>query len=184
MSTKELSPTHESSLSLRPELPTVPDAFMRADYEGWLEKRIKRFQLKCYQKTQAERLEVLRQINQIQTECLTLMRHEADWKHFQQEDRLRQKRLDLEEMNLDQRMEDALYERATRLRERSQPTPATPKKSDLVDRITAQLDQALRTEAGIKAVLRRAREEHPELKSPLDEWEARVTWDLRERKWF
>ena len=38
------------------ELPTVPDAFMRTEYEGWLEERIKRFQLRTYQKTQSDQM--------------------------------------------------------------------------------------------------------------------------------
>jgi len=179
-------PLNAELVPLPADLPTVPEAFRRTDYEGWLEETIKRFQLKRYQRTQAERLAVLKQINQIQTECLALARNEADWRHFQQEDRLRQKRLDLQEMEIDQRMEDLLYEREGKLRERTKTAvPAPPlKPRDPVEEIAAQLEQAIRTEAGMKEVFDKAKQKHPHLKSWLDEWEARLSWDLRERKWF
>ena len=129
---------------------------------------------------------MLRQINQIQGQCLALARNEADWRHFQQEDRLRKMRLDLDEMELDQRMEDLLYERQRKLQERSSPVepPAPPKHRDPVEEITAQLEQAIRTQAGVKGVFAKARRAHPHLEEWLNECEARLSWDLKERKWF
>ena len=129
---------------------------------------------------------MLRQINQLQGECLALARNEADWRHFQQEDRLRQKALDLREMELDQRMEDLLYERERKIRERSRAgdAPPPPKRRDLVEDITAGLEQAIRTEAGVKEVFAKVRKTHPHLEEWLSEWEAKVAWDLKERKWF
>jgi hypothetical protein len=167
------------------ELPTVPEAFRRSEYEGWLEEAVKTFQLKRYQKTQAERLAVLRQINQIQNECLALARNEANWQHFRQEDRLRQKRLDLDELELDQRMEDVRYERERKVRERARAAaaPPSPKRRSLVEEITSQVEDAIRAEVEIKEVFDRARKEHPHLASWLNEWEAKVSWDLKERKW-
>lgn len=166
------------------ELPTVPDAFRRTDYEGCLIEAHKRWQLKRYQRTQAERVAVLKQINQLQTECLALARNEANWRHFQQEDRLRQKRLDLEELELDQRMDDLLYEREMKLRGRSRSVPAPePKRLNLADQIAAQLEEAIRTEAAVKESFVKARKLHPHLDEWLSEWEAKVSWDLRERKW-
>jgi len=183
---KELSRRDRGMAPLRPELPTVPDAFRRTDYEGVIEEIIKGIQLRRYQKTQRERIGVLKQINEIQKECLALARNEADWQHFHQEDRLRQKRLDVQEMELDARMEDLLYERQRKIFERGIPPlpQAPPKPRDMVEEITEQLEQAIRTEAGVKEVFGRARERDPKLKGWLDEWEARVTWELRERKWF
>lgn len=63
---------------MRAELPTVPEAFRRSEYEGWLPERIKQFQLRSYQRTQAERIIVIQQINQLQSQCLTLMHNEAN----------------------------------------------------------------------------------------------------------
>ncbi len=172
-------------IPLRPELPSVPDAFIRAEYEGWPVEVFKRFQLKQYQRTQAERLEVLKQINEIHGQCLALARNEANWRHLEQEDRLRQKRLDVEEMELEQRMEDLVYERERKRQERISPaTPATSsKRRDPVEHITAQLEEAIRTEAGIKEAFAHARKKYPHLETWLSEWEAKVSWDLRERKW-
>ncbi len=171
---------------LQPDLPTVPDAFRRTEYEGWLEESIKRFQLKRYQRTQSERLAVLKQINQIQAECVALARNEANWCHFRQEDRLRKKRLDVEELELDHRMEDLLYERERQLRERGKSVepPAPTKARDPVEEITTQLEQAIRTQAGVKELFARVRKTQPHLEQWLNEWEAKLSWDLKERKWF
>lgn len=186
MPKNELSRIESEIASLQPDLPTVPDAFRRTDYEGWLEESIKRFQLKRYQRTQAERLAVLKQINAIQGECLTLARNEANWRHLQQEDRLRQKRLDLEEMQLDQKTEDLLYERERKLRERVRDAAPvnSKKKRDPVEDLATELEQAIRTEAGVKDVFAKARREHPHLEEWLKQWEAKIAWDLKERKWF
>jgi len=183
---KLLSRVDSDLMPLQADLPTVPDAFRRTDYEGWLEEGIKRFQLKRYQRTQAERLAVLRQINQIQSECVALARNEADWRHFRQEDRLRQKRLDLQEMEIDHRMEDLLFEREKKLRERNAPIEpsAPPKRRDPVEEITAQLEEAIRTQAGVKELFTKARKANPHLEEWFNEWEAKVSWDLKERKWF
>jgi hypothetical protein len=171
------------------DLPTVPEAFRRVDYEGWPAEIVKSFQLKRYQKTQAQRIAVLKQINQIQGECLALARNETNWRHFGQEDRIRQKRLDLEEMELDLRLEDRLYEQEQKRRERAESaskaqSPAFPKKPSLVEEITTKLDEALRTKVAVKTVFDAARREHPGLTTWLDDWEQELAWDLKERKWF
>lgn len=171
---------------LHPELPSLPEAFASTDYDGWPVEVFKRFQLQQYQKTQAERIEVLKQINEIQRQCMTLARNESDWRHFGQEDRIRQKRLDLQELELDQQLEDRRYEREKKLFERANPAKVSepPKRRDLVEQITAEVEQAILTQTGVKEVFRRARERSPHLTAWLNDWEAKVEWDMRERKWF
>jgi hypothetical protein len=160
-----------SNLTLHhPDLPTVPEAFRRTDYEGWLEEAIKRIQLKRYQRTQAERIAVLEQINELQGQCLALRRNEANWRHFQQEDRLRKKRLDIEELELDQRMEDFLYARQNKLFARANGTAEYPKHRDPVAEITAQVENAIRTEVGLRDVFSQARKRYPHLEDWLREW--------------
>lgn len=183
---RELCRLESKIVSLQqPELPTVPDAFRRTDYEGFLEEYVKRFQLRCYQRTQAERITVLKQINELQSQCLALAHNEANWRHFRQEDRIRQKRLDLTEMELDQRIEDLQYQRGVRLSEQQRAESGMPSKAtDMVEKITHELEQAIRTEAGVKQVFEKARKQHPSLREWLDEWEEKVSWDLRERPWF
>src|SRR5712691_3696021 len=126
MPSKKLSRLDPDTIEPRVELPTVPEAFQRFDYEGLLPEAIKRLQLKAYQRTQAERLSVLRQINAIQAECLALARNESNWRHLGQEDRLRQKRLDIEELELDIRM-DELRERRSGGKEKAAHRPPPPR---------------------------------------------------------
>jgi hypothetical protein len=167
-------------------LPALPEAFRQFDYDGWLPEFIKRFQLEGYRKTQAKRQAVLRQINEIQRECLAIHRNEREWQHLAQEDRIRQKRLDLDEIELDYRVEDLLYERQKKIQERQRAAaPASlPRARDLVEEITEKLQDAVRTEAAVKKVFDQARQQYPNLKVWLDDWEQKLGWDLKERKWF
>lgn len=48
MPSKKLCRVDSEIIEPRAELPTVPDAFQRSDYEGLLLKTIKRWQLKSY----------------------------------------------------------------------------------------------------------------------------------------
>lgn len=132
---------------------------------------------------------MLRQFNALQRECIALARNEADWRHFEQEDRLRAKRLDLEEMELEERVEDFLYRRAKKLADRKaeatppkRPDPVKP--PDPVEKLTAELEQALRMQAGLQQVFDRAREQYPHLEEWINEWEERLAWDFKERQWF
>lgn len=187
MPKNELSRIDAEIPSLHPGLPTAPEAFMRTEYEGWLEEKVKRFQLRSYQRTQAERIAVLQHINRLQTECIALARNQANWRHLEQEDRIRQKRLDLEELELSHRMADVLQKREDQRVDRakaSAPPPPAPKPVDPVEEIMRSLERAIRMEASVGEVFAKARKEHPHLSEWLDEWEARVRWDLRERKWY
>ena len=186
MSNKNLSRVDPRTVAPRLTLPTLPEAFANTDYDGWLMEAVKRFQLQRYQKTQSERIEVLKQINEIQTQCLALMRNESNWQHFGQEDRIRQKRLDLQEMELDQRLEDQRYERERALKERANPTKAAEpaKRRGLLEDIASELEKAISTQANVTEVFRKAREANPGLTDWLDDLESKIAWDLRERKWF
>jgi hypothetical protein len=88
-------------------------------------------------------------------------------------------------MELDQRMEDFLYERERKIQERSTPrqSPPASKPRDPVEEITSELNQAIRTQAGVKELFARVRKEQPHLDEWLKEWEAKILWDLMERKW-
>jgi hypothetical protein len=177
MSINKLSRLNLPNVQARAELPTVPDAFRRSDYEGLIPETIKRIQLKAYQRTQAERLAVLKQINAIQGECLALARNENEWHHFDQVDRLRQKRLDIEEIELDIRMEE-LQERRNGVKEkvRREPPPRRDPIQEALDRLR------LRLRAGVEArsECERLKEEYPDSASEIEREFLKLIWDLRE----
>jgi len=160
------------------EVPIIPRAFRRSDYDGLLLEKIKRLQLQSFQKTQEERLEVLRQINELQSQCMVLSRNEADRRHFGQEDRLRKKRLDVDEMELDIKLEE-LVERRRRtyekpVREASRPSDPT---RDAIER----LRHKLRTGAEARSECDQVKEEFPEQTEEIEREFRKILADLRER---
>jgi len=159
------------------ELPKVPEAFRRADYDGFLEEAVKRFQLKAYEKTQAQRHAVLRQINQIQSECLALVRNEADWRHFKQEDRIRQKGLDIQELELSMRMEE-LQESRIRSKESVNPKPLEAR--DPIQQALIRLRRKLRSGVEARSECDRLKEEYPDHAEHIEREFRKMIWDLRE----
>ena len=159
------------------ELPTVPEAFRRSDYEGLIPETIKRIQLKAYQRTQAERLAVLRQINSIQRECLALAQNECDWRHFEQGDRLRQKRLNIEEIELDMRMEE-LQERRKGAKEEVRRD--LPPRRDPLQEALDRLRFKLRAGVEARSECERLKEEYPESANEIEKEFRKMIWDLRE----
>ena len=177
MSSRKLSRIDREPAPSRVDLPTVPDAFRRSDYEGLIPETIKRWQLKAYQRTQAERLAVLKQINAIQGECLALARNENEWRHFDQVDRLHQKRLDIEEMELDIRM-DELQEKRRGSTEKIKREP--PPRRDPIQEALDRLRLKLRAGVEARSECERLKEEFPESASEIEREFLKMIWDLRE----
>ena len=186
MSNKDLSRLNPEVLPAQAELPTVPEAFRRSDYEGWLEERVKRFQLKTYQKTQAERIKVLRQINELQKECLAIARNEQEWQRFAQQERIRQKRLDLEEMQVDDQLENVISQRTQREFDRQnirQPA-SRAKRNDLAEEFRERLRRALElhqvgTEG--RAEIERLKKLYPDQADQLEQTFQTILADMREQ---
>jgi hypothetical protein len=185
VSNKNLSHSNPEIVPARADLPTVPEAFRRSEYEGWLGERVKRFQLKTYQKTQGERIKVLRQINELQKECLAIARNENDWQHFAQHERIRQKRLDLEEMQVDDQLESMMCDRAERaLNGQKNPPASRSKRNDLAEEFRDRLRRALelhRVGTEGRDEIERLKTEHPELADELEQTFLTILSDMRER---
>jgi hypothetical protein len=164
---------------LRPDLPTLPAAFSSTEYDGWLAERIKRFQLQTYQRTQAERVAVLKQINELQHQCLAIARNESDWQYFAQEDRLRQKRLDIQEIELDMRMEEL---REQRMKARAPVVLHKPERQDPIREALNRLRNKLRTGVEARSECDRLKREYPEYASEIEREFGKMLSDLREEE--
>ena len=90
-----------------PELPSPPTAFYSNEYEGWFREAKKRFELQSYGRTQEERVKTLKQINELQSQCLAILKNEGDLTRFRQEERQRQMRLSIEDTELEIKAEEA-----------------------------------------------------------------------------
>jgi hypothetical protein len=162
---------------LHADLPTLPEAFSSTEYDGWLVERIKRFQLKTYQKTQTERIAVLRQINELQTQCLAINRNENDWKHFAQEDRLRQKRLDIQEIELDMQLEEL---RERRIKSRAPVIVHKPELRDPMREALLRLRNKLRTGIEARSECDRLKQEYPAYAAEIEREFRKMMADMRE----
>jgi len=187
MNVASKKPTHVRSEvvhlpKLHGDLPSLPAAFSSTEYDGWLAERIKRFQLQTYQRTQAERLAVLRQINELQTQCLAIAQNEANWQHFAQEDRLHQKRLDIQEIELDMRLEELLEQRQTRALEKMMPKapPKPPPPRDPIREALNRLRSRLRTGIEARSECDQLKREFPEYAVEIEREFRKMIADLRD----
>lgn len=120
------SPTDARASGNHPTgMPEIPAALAATGYEGWFSEAVKRLQLQSYQRTQAERLAGLRQIRELQVAFLDIAKGKADWQKLPQEDKLRQMRLDIEEIELEIKKAE-LYEKRAALEKRKDAKAAPP----------------------------------------------------------
>lgn len=157
-------------------MPTVPAAFQQTEYEGWIAEKIKQWQLREFQKTQSERIGVLKQIRETQAQCLAIAENESNWLTFAQRERMKQKRLDIEEIELDMRLEDL------RNQGRKLPEPVNHK-SEPPDPMQEALDRLRwRLRAGVEArsEYERLKTEFPDQAEHIERQFQKMMWDLRE----
>jgi len=178
MPSKKLIRIDPQAVQTRGSLPGLPPALNNTDYEGWIPEWIKQKQIAAYRKTQAERLAVLTLINQIQGQCMALARNENDWRHFGQEDRLRQKRLDVEELELDMKMEE-LQERRRRAKE-PVVIPKPPERPDPIREALNRLRSKIRTGVEARSECDHLKREFPEYALDIEREFRKMISDLRE----
>jgi len=160
------------------KLPSIPEAFQQSDYDGWLVEKIKRLQLKSYQRTQAERLSVLKQIDQIQKQCLAIARNEKDWQHFAQEDRVRAKRLNLDEMKLDLEIEEFLVSRIAAKKPVVEIKAAPP--NDPMKEALRRLRNKIRAGVEARSECDQLKREFPEYADEIEHEFTKMITDLRD----
>jgi hypothetical protein len=152
-----------------PELP----AFHDNGYSGWFNEAIKVFTMQAYNRTQDERIAVAKRIAELNDLYLRILRQQGERITFEKEQRIRGKRMDVEETELDYRMEDLQYEREKLRAERSKPpAPAPPPGAErrdpaqeLRDRTQARMKMAL----SIIQLMAQAEADRDELKKKYPE---------------
>lgn len=174
-------------VSLTRRYPELP-GFQRNGYEGWFAEAKKQFQMQSYNRSQDERIAVLKRIAElndlylrIDQQQLTYARQQEQKLTYEQEQRLRGKRLNVDELKVDQEMEELVYEGERKRGERTKVVVAAKVPRDPVEEELTKIRRTLRTVAGVEAEGEQLAKDYPEHAPYIRQQCRKIIADLMER---